>query len=163
MSKIRRSHSPGVGAGQPPKLRQVGPWANRFPWRLCHGLCHNRAIPTHATLSPAVSLGCTEKAANPLKTRMDAAVLYRFVTIALYPDSFALRNGMEEVIGSIPVRSTNKPNNLADSQKNAIRFRYVGSHAASSAALCATFLERSRRTSTTRLCASRLAEVRAFV
>jgi hypothetical protein len=24
---------------------------------------------------------------------------------------------MEEVIGSIPIRSTNKPNNLADSQK----------------------------------------------
>ena len=26
-------------------------------------------------------------------------------------------HGMEEVIGSIPIRSTNKPNNLADSQK----------------------------------------------
>ena len=25
-------------------------------------------------------------------------------------------HGMEEVIGSIPIRSTNKPNNLADSQ-----------------------------------------------
>jgi hypothetical protein len=33
---------------------------------------------------------------------------------------------MEEVIGSIPIRSTNKPHNLADSQKNAIGFRYVG-------------------------------------
>jgi hypothetical protein len=31
-------------------------------------------------------------------------------------------HGMEEVIGSIPIRSTNKPNNLADSQKNAIGF-----------------------------------------
>ena len=30
---------------------------------------------------------------------------------------FVSFHGMEEVIGSIPIRSTNKPNNLADSQK----------------------------------------------
>ena len=38
-------------------------------------------------------------------------------------------HGMEEVIGSIPIRSTNQPTNLADSQKNAICFGYVGPHA----------------------------------
>jgi hypothetical protein len=27
-------------------------------------------------------------------------------------------HGMEEVVGSIPTRSTSKPNNIADSQKN---------------------------------------------
>jgi len=38
---------------------------------------------------------------------------------------------MEEVIGSIPIRSTNKPNNLADSQKKRDTLSiYVGSHAA---------------------------------
>jgi hypothetical protein len=39
---------------------------------------------------------------------MDAAFLCRVVSLALYPYSFTLRNGMEEVIGSIPIRSTNK-------------------------------------------------------
>ncbi len=42
---------------------------------------------------------------------MDAAFLCRFVSLALYPYSFTLRNGMEEVTGSIPVRSTNHPHN----------------------------------------------------
>ena len=110
MSKIRRSHSPGVGAGQPPKLRQVGPWANRFPWRLCHGLCHNPPIPTHACVSGSV----TRLAQKRQRTRAKPAwtlPLYRFV-ISLYLDSFALGNGMEEVVGSIPTRSTNRSNNL---------------------------------------------------
>ena len=45
--------------------------------------------------------------------------------------SIEARNGMEEVIGSIPIRSTNKPNNLADSQKKRDTLSiYVGSHAA---------------------------------
>ena len=47
------------------------------------------------------------------ETRMNRASL-RFVSLAICPYSFTLRNGMEEVIGSIPIRSTNKPNNLAD-------------------------------------------------
>jgi hypothetical protein len=66
--------------------------------------------------------------------------------------------GMEEVIGSIPIRSTNKPNNLADSQKKRDTLSIRWSHAASSAALSTTFFERFERTSTTRLCASRLAQ-----
>jgi hypothetical protein len=53
-------------------------------------------------------------------------------------------HGMEEVIGSIPIRSTNKPNNLADSQKNATRFRSVGLVLHPPAALSTTFLERSK-------------------
>jgi hypothetical protein len=35
---------------------------------------------------------------------------------AVYVLRFWLLHGMEEVIGSIPIGSTNKPNNLADSQ-----------------------------------------------
>jgi hypothetical protein len=61
-------------------------------------------------------------------------------------------HGMEEVIGSIPIRSTNHFNNLADSQKrrDTLSIRWF-SHAAPSAALSAAFLDRSRRTSSTRL------------
>ena len=76
------------------------------PAGLCHGLCHNPAIPAGIEPLPAVSLRHTQKAANPRKPRMDAAFLCRFVSPALYPYSFTLRNGMEEVIGSIPIRST---------------------------------------------------------
>ena len=86
----------------------------RKPWgftpqslcHLCHGLCHNPPIPTRVGPSLALSFGHTQKAANPRKPRMDAAFLCRFVSLALYPYSFTLRNGMEEVIGSIPIRST---------------------------------------------------------
>ncbi len=39
---------------------------------------------------------------------------------------FYPQHGMGEVTGSIPIRSTNKLNNLADQQENAIRFRYIG-------------------------------------
>ena len=37
--------------------------------------------------------------------------------VGLWRSLGARFHGMEEVIGSIPIRSTNKPNNLADSQK----------------------------------------------
>jgi hypothetical protein len=40
---------------------------------------------------------------------MNPAFLCRLVSFALYPYSFTLRNGMEEVIGSIPIRSTKQP------------------------------------------------------
>jgi hypothetical protein len=129
---------------------------------LCRSLCHNPAIPTRVGPCRAVSLGSTRKTANERKTRMNTVFLYRSVSLLICLCLFALGNGMEEVVGSIPTRSTNKPNNLANRSRKT-RFRYVGSHAAPSAALSTTFLERSRRTSTTRLCASRLAEVRAFV
>jgi hypothetical protein len=36
-------------------------------------------------------------------------------------------HGMEEVIGSIPIRSTNQPNNLADSQNGTNQF-YTETH-----------------------------------
>ncbi len=75
---------------------------------LCRGLCHNPPIPTRGGPCRAASFRHTQTAANPRKPRMDAAFLCRVVSLALYPYSFTLRNGMEEVIGSIPIRSTNK-------------------------------------------------------
>ena len=73
---------------------------------LCHGLCHNPAIPAGVGPSRAVSLRHTQKAVNERETRMNTAFLCRFVFLCVCPYSFALGNGMEEVIGSIPIRST---------------------------------------------------------
>jgi hypothetical protein len=38
------------------------------------------------------------------------------VSLPIYPYSFALENGMEEVVGSIPTRSTNSSNNLEEAR-----------------------------------------------
>ncbi|MGO9339716.1 MAG: hypothetical protein ACLPY1_19625, partial [Terracidiphilus sp.] len=84
---------------------------------LCHGLCHNPAIPAGVGLYLSVSLGHTQKAAILRETRMNTASLCRFVSLSICSYSFALGNGMEEVIGSIPIRSTNYIDNLASRLK----------------------------------------------
>ena len=43
------------------------------------------------------------------ETRMNTASLCRLVFLCVCLYSFTLGNGMEEVIGSIPIRSTNIP------------------------------------------------------
>jgi hypothetical protein len=45
-------------------------------------------------------------AANVRQTRMNTAILYRVLVLYIGRYQFTLRNGMEEVIGSIPIRST---------------------------------------------------------
>ena len=53
-----------------------------------------------------MSLSHTQKAANQPETRMNTALLYRYVSLLIFSRSFALGNGMVEVAGSIPARST---------------------------------------------------------
>jgi hypothetical protein len=74
--------------------------------RLCRSLCHNPRIPARVGPSRKVSLSHTRKAANVRKTRKNTAFLYHSVSLLICPYSFALGNGMEEVVGSIPTRST---------------------------------------------------------
>jgi hypothetical protein len=76
---------------------------------LCHGLCHNPAIPARVGPFLVVSFGYTKKAVNMPETRMKTAFPCRCVSLLICPCAFALGNGMEEVIGSIPIRSTNNP------------------------------------------------------
>ena len=70
---------------------------------LCHGLCHNPAIPARSSASLPVSLGHTQKAVNVLETRMNTAFRCRSVSLPIYPSRFTRGNGMEEVVGSNPV------------------------------------------------------------
>jgi hypothetical protein len=58
-----------------------------------------------------LSLRDIRKAANMPETRMNTACLCRSVSLYVWPSQFALGNGMEEVAGSIPARST-KSNRL---------------------------------------------------
>jgi hypothetical protein len=74
---------------------------------LCHELCHNPVIPTRVEPLLAVSLRYTRKAVNVRETRMNTAFLCRSISVCVCPSRFALGNGMEEVVGSIPTRSTN--------------------------------------------------------
>ena len=46
--------------------------------------------------------------------RVNAGCLCSSGSLALYRCSFTLRNGMEEVIGSIPIRSTNQPHMIRE-------------------------------------------------
>jgi hypothetical protein len=80
---------------------------------LCHGLCHNPAIPERVGASAAVSLSHTQKAVNVHETRMNTASLCRSASLRIGQLQFTPGNGMEEVIGSIPIRSTNYFNPLA--------------------------------------------------
>jgi hypothetical protein len=79
-------------------------------------LCHNPAIPARIGAYLAVLLGHAQMAANMRETRMNTASLYHFVSLPISPSQSTLGNGMEEVIGSIPIRSTKYFNNLADPQ-----------------------------------------------
>ncbi len=87
---------------------------------MCHGLCHNPAIPARVGPFLAVSLGYTQKAANMLETRMNTASLCSFVFLYVCLYSFTLGNGMEEVVGSIPTRSTKslQMNDLSNANGN---------------------------------------------
>jgi hypothetical protein len=75
--------------------------------RLCHGSCHKLLIPTGIDLYSAVSARISQRAANRQETRVNAASLYRSLLMSLCPYRLDLRKGMEEVVGSIPTRSTN--------------------------------------------------------
>jgi hypothetical protein len=59
------------------------------PLDLCHGLCHNPAIPARSSASLPVSLGHTQKAANLRETRMNAANPYHFVSSGIFGSDFA--------------------------------------------------------------------------
>jgi hypothetical protein len=85
-------------------------------WFLCHILCHNPLIPARVGPSPVVSLRYTQKAANRPETRMNTASLCRLVSLSICPCSFGLGNGMEEVIGSIPI-STCPPRPFMKAQR----------------------------------------------
>ena len=74
--------------------------------RLCHGLCRNPAIPARVGALLAVSLRYTRKAVNTPETRMNTASPCRSGSLRICPFQFTLGNGMEEVVGSIPTRST---------------------------------------------------------
>ena len=67
--------------------------AAHSPKSLCQSLCQRRPIGPVLPVLPSSNY------------------------IAVNNLAFLDFHGMEEVIGSIPIRSTNKPNNLADSQK----------------------------------------------
>ena len=76
------------------------------PAGLCHGLCHNPAIPAGIEPLPAVSLRHTQKAANMPETRMNTASLSRFVSLGSLPYQATRRFDTEEVAGSNPVVPT---------------------------------------------------------
>jgi hypothetical protein len=48
---------------------------------------------------------------NVRENRMNTASPCRFGSLCIWPSRFTLGNGMEEVVGSIPTRSTNQSNN----------------------------------------------------
>ena len=73
---------------------------------LCRALCRNPAIPTEVWLCRRVSLHDKQEAAHMPETRMNTASQCRSHFVSVAPSEFALRNGMEEVVGSIPTRST---------------------------------------------------------
>jgi hypothetical protein len=62
------------------------------------------------------------------KTRMNTASLYRVVLLPLVLCRFTLGNGMEEVVGSIPTRSTKFFNNLEPKQVQLERLESVLHH-----------------------------------
>ena len=75
---------------------------------LCRNLCRNPVIPAGVRRLLAVSIGYTRKAVNLREVRMNTACSCRSVSLPFAPSQFVLGNGMEEVIGSIPIRSTIK-------------------------------------------------------
>jgi hypothetical protein len=79
---------------------------------LCRGLCRTPSIPTRLGCSRTVSPVNKCGAGNSGQTRMNTAPQYhsRFSRVA--PLQSKMRNGKEEVVGSIPTRSTKFPNNL---------------------------------------------------
>ena len=86
--------------------------ARRFLCGLCHGLCHNPAIPARVGPSPAVSLGHTQKAGNMRQTRMDTTFPCCSVSLGSLPYQCTRRFDTEEVAGSNPVVPTIFINNL---------------------------------------------------
>jgi hypothetical protein len=74
---------------------------------LCHSLCHNPTIPVRVRLSRSVPLGARGRAGHTRQTRMNTALVYHSVSCAIVCIYSVLGNGMEEVVGSIPTRSTN--------------------------------------------------------
>ena len=95
-----------------------------FPLRV-FVLCVSCGTPLTGSFSKGRSRSypyyrCRNTRCNAVNVRKEViekefiALLHR---MAPSEELLSLFHGMEEVIGSIPIRSTNKPNNLADSQK----------------------------------------------
>ena len=80
--------------------------ARHFLCGLCHGLCHNPAIPARVGPSLAVSLRHTQKAVNTPETRMDTTFLCRRISLVPLPYQCTRRFDTEEVAGSSPVVPT---------------------------------------------------------
>jgi hypothetical protein len=97
----------GVRAEILPCHSPIHPDRRGLEHHLCRGLCRNPAIPARVALCLRVSLGNRQEAANSDQSRMNTASLCRSHFRRVAPSQFTLRNGMEEVVGSIPTRSTN--------------------------------------------------------
>jgi len=110
----RRPKPQSIGNSETgPKLRPLPPGVAQKDFLvLCHSLCHNPATPARVGPLLAVSLRHTPKAVNVRETRMNTAFLCRSISLCVCPSRFALGNGMEEVIGSIPISTTNQIDKL---------------------------------------------------
>ena len=97
------------GTGQR-KLGGVSNFGRLGP--LCRDLCRNPAIPAGLWPCRRVSLDDRRSALNMRRTIMNTAVRCRLLSLAIRAPLFVEGNGMEEVVGSIPTRSTKFPNNL---------------------------------------------------
>jgi hypothetical protein len=74
------------------------------------------ADPTRSARGPLVAnLAAFWQQISPIVPVLPTVPAHK--SCAVYNLAFEALHGMEEVIGSIPIRSTNKSNNLADSQK----------------------------------------------
>jgi hypothetical protein len=78
---------------------------------LCRELCRNPSIPDGIWLCRSVSLAHKRRAENTRRTCMNTAPLYRLLSLGIAASQSKMRNGMEEVVGSIPTRSTKFLNN----------------------------------------------------
>jgi hypothetical protein len=79
---------------------------------LCHGLCRNHRVPASVECCRALLLGNSRGAARMRPIRMNTVprCQLRFGRVARLQSK--MRNGMEEVVGSNPTRSTKSPHNL---------------------------------------------------
>jgi hypothetical protein len=100
----RRGPWPATRGGPTPNLFAL---SGSTQGVLCRCLCRKPAVPAIVASSPMLSLGHTQKATSVRETSMNTACSVLLRSPAVCPYSFALGNCMEEVIGSIPIRSTN--------------------------------------------------------
>jgi hypothetical protein len=90
-------------AGGAPGAGRFAPRDNRF---VCLRLCCNPPGPTHIRIGGKVSLGLRWQSANRSLGRMNTANQCHSGLLRLVSSENEMRNGMEEVVGSIPTRST---------------------------------------------------------